>query len=287
MGSTLQFQVLVTKRNSATRGVPPGKEDVLWVGSSSTLIHNGKESVLVDTFLGKNDNETLLDWVIKSGYDLKYIYITHGHGDHWFGVHRLLEKFPQAQVLATKATIKCMKENSNQEWLDRWHTLFPGQVARRAEDLFDPDRAIIINESNYKFQLGGHDFVAHEAGYTDTHSTTYLHIPSIDLVVSGDIVYNQVFPYLTATTEETRKEWVQALDSIAALKPKYVVAGHTIPDGGYDTKYIEETKKLLLDFDRFIPQSDSALDLYNKVSVLHSDRVNPGSLWGGCNAAKK
>ncbi|KAK9717019.1 hypothetical protein K7432_006491 [Basidiobolus ranarum] len=287
MSPTLQFQVLVTKRKSATSGVPPGKEDILWVGSSSTLIHDGKDSILVDTFLGKDDNETLVDWVVQSGYNLKYIYVTHGHGDHWFGIHLLLQRFPQAQVLATKATVECMRENVAQEWLDRWQTLFPGQVPKHADQLYNPNNVKTINGTNYSFQLGGHELVAHEAGYTDTHSTTYLHVPSIDLVVSGDVVYCHVFPYLTTTTDKTRQEWLKALDSIAALKPQYVIPGHTIPDGGYDPKHIEETKKLLLDFNRFIPQSDSALDLYNKVSALHPHRVNPGSLWGGCNAVKE
>ncbi|KAG0164641.1 Hydroxyacylglutathione hydrolase [Apophysomyces sp. BC1034] len=286
MSSKVQYQVLITKRTSATRGVPPGKEDVLWVGSSSTLIHDGKDSVLVDTFLGKDDNETLVEWVIKSGYNLKYIYITHGHGDHWYGAHLLLQQFPQAQVLATKATIECMKENVSQEWLGLWQRLFPGQVPRHADQLLDPNKVKPVNDTNYTFQLGGYDLIAHEAGFTDTHSTTYLHIPSIDLVVSGDIVYNQVFPYLANTTTETRQEWLKALDSIAALNPKNVVPGHTIPEGGHDPKHIEETKKVLLDFNHHIPLSDSVLDLYNKVLALHPHRVNPGSLWAGSNAEK-
>ena len=50
------------------------------------------------------DNEAgprLADWVASKGKHLTTIYITHGHGDHWFGVGTLLERFPDARVVVT------------------------------------------------------------------------------------------------------------------------------------------------------------------------------------------
>ncbi|KAI8067042.1 Zn-dependent hydrolase [Gongronella butleri] len=282
----LDYSVLVTTRQSATRGVPAGKEDVQWVGSSSTLIHDGHDAILVDTFLGKDDNARLLAWVQQAGYDLKAIYITHGHGDHWFGVSMLLEHYPHAIVYATRGTIACMKENNAQSWLDRWHAGFPGQVARNARDLFDPSAVRCVDDQGHRFQLGSHEFVVHEAGFTDTHSTTFVHVPSLDLVVAGDIVYNGVFPYLGATTTDTRREWQRALDAIAALQPRNVVPGHTVPDGGHHPRHVHETKQILADFDAHVDHTSSALELYHQVLALHPTRVNPGSLWVGCIATK-
>jgi glyoxylase-like metal-dependent hydrolase (beta-lactamase superfamily II) len=77
------------------------------------IVNHNKDSILVDTYLGKDDNDVLLDWVTRSGYNLKYIYVTHGHGDHWFGVHVILQKFRRAQLLATKATAERMKKHSS------------------------------------------------------------------------------------------------------------------------------------------------------------------------------
>jgi glyoxylase-like metal-dependent hydrolase (beta-lactamase superfamily II) len=39
-----------------------------------------------------NQNEVLVDWVRASGKNLTTIYVTHGHGDHWFGIGAL--RFP-------------------------------------------------------------------------------------------------------------------------------------------------------------------------------------------------
>ena len=53
-----------------------------------------------------------------------------------------------------------------------------------------------------------------------------LHVPSIGLIVAGDVVYNQCHIYVGDTTPESRKNWIAALDRLAALNPAMVVAGH-------------------------------------------------------------
>jgi glyoxylase-like metal-dependent hydrolase (beta-lactamase superfamily II) len=46
------------------------------------------------------------DWVAASGRNLRQIYVTHRHGDHWFGAIPLLQRFPGVTVTATKGTTK-------------------------------------------------------------------------------------------------------------------------------------------------------------------------------------
>ena len=69
------------------------------------------------------------------------------------------------------------------------------------------------------FTLEGHELRIIEQGHTDSPDSTSLHVPSIDLVVAGDVVYNQCHMYVGDTTPESRKNWVAALDRLAALKP--------------------------------------------------------------------
>ena len=47
---------------------------------------------------------------------------------------------------------------------------------------------------------------------TDTDYTTCIHVPSIGLVVAGDAAYNDVHVYLSESNEQTRQEWIAALD---------------------------------------------------------------------------
>ena len=58
-----------------------------------------------------------------------------------------------------------------------------------------------------------------EQGRTDSPDSTSLYVPSIGLIVAGDVVYNQCRIYVGDTTPESRKNWIAALDRLAALEP--------------------------------------------------------------------
>ena len=174
----LRFDVLTIKRPGLSRDLPAGKEELMWVANSSTLICGERDAVLVDTFLTTEQSQTLLDWVVKSGKNLTAIYLTHGHGDHFFGLAQLLERFPHTKAVATPEVIKTMKEQLSPAWLDNfWRRLFPGEI---------PDRLLVAEplEGN-DLELEGHKLVAVNAGRTDTAHSTCLHVPSIGLIVGG------------------------------------------------------------------------------------------------------
>jgi hypothetical protein len=97
------------------------------------------------------------------------------------------------------------------------------------------------------FQLEGNPVVAVETGHTDTDKTSVLHVPSIGLVVAGDVAYNGVHQYILEGGRGGLQEWLRALDRVADLHPRAVVAGHknkTRPD---DPAILAETRQYLQD----------------------------------------
>jgi len=278
--NTLQWDVLTIKRPGLSRDLPPGKEALMWVANSATLVYGKHDAVLVDTFLTIEQSQTLSDWVVASGRNLTAIYVTHGHGDHFFGLAQILERFPHARAVATPDVVEAMHQQLSPAWIDNfWRRLFPGEI---------PDRLLVAEPlADNDLELEGHRLVAVNMGRTDTAYSTCLHVPSIGLIVGGDAVYNGIHPYLGETDTQSRLEWIAALDRLEALNPQAVVAGHKVPENDDDPRIIGETRQYLRDFNHLNAATADARQLYDAMLELYPDRVNPGSLWGAANTAKK
>jgi len=162
-----------------TRDLPPGVTQAYFQAMASTLIYGARDAVLVDAFMTVKQANTLADWVAAKNKNLTTIYITHGHGDHWFGVGTLLDRFPNAKAVAMPNAVKVMRQNASPEFLRAvWKAAFPGQ---------NPDTLVIAEElKGNVIDLEGQELVAVELGHTDTDHTTCLNVPSIGLVVAGD-----------------------------------------------------------------------------------------------------
>ena len=279
--SNLHWEVFVTSGIPiVTRDRPVGIRETFFQAMASTLIYGDNDAVLVDAYMTTKQASALADWVASKGKNLTTIYITHGHGDHWFGVGTLLERFPNARVVATPNTVKVMHQNASPEALNgAWKAGFPGQI---------PDKLVIAEElKETVIDLEGNALVVVELGHTDTDHTTCLHIPSIGLVVAGDAAYNDVHLYLAESNAQKRQEWISALDKIESLKPRAVIASHKRPENDDNPRIIEETRQYIRDFDRLVERTKTAQELYDKMLELYPNRVNPGwALWSSARAAK-
>ena len=277
----LRWEVFVTPGIPIiTVDLPPGVKQAYFQAMASTLIYGERDAALVDAFMTVRQANGLADWVAAKNKNLTTIYITHGHGDHWFGVGTLLERFPNARAVATLNVVKVMRQNTSPEFLDKvWKAAFPGQI---------PDKFVIAEElKGNVIDLEGQELVAVELGHTDTDQTTCLNVPSIGLVVAGDAAYNDVHLYLAESNAQTRREWISALDKIESLNPRAVVASHKRPENDDNPRIIEETRQYIRDFDRLAEKTRTAQDLYDKMLELYPNRVNPGwALWSSARAVK-
>ena len=278
--SMLTWDVFVAPPEpTVTDDLPPGALQRLWSPISATLISGDRDAVLVDTLLTVGQARDLADWVGTHGKNLTSIYVTHGHGDHWFGLSVILDRFPHARAFAVPAVIEQMRQWSTPEVLASfWNSRFPGQI---------PDHIVLADPlPNHTIDLEGHDLVAVELGHTDTDKTTCLHVPAFGLVIAGDAAYNDVHLYLAESSQEGRRDWIAALDTIESLHPQAVIAGHKRADRYDDPGIIEETRQYIRDFDRIAQITKTARELYEQVLALYPDRVNPGALWSSARALK-
>jgi glyoxylase-like metal-dependent hydrolase (beta-lactamase superfamily II) len=268
----LRYDVMVHQ------GLPRHREQRLPDGSpivsspvASTLILGDRDAVLVDPPFTRDQVQRVVEWIENSGRNLKYVYATHGHGDHWFGTDLLLQRFPAAIAYATEGTIGKMREQATTGRAQMWDVDFPGQIP--------PSPVVYQPIPKTGLELEGEALHAVEVGHTDTDDTTVLHVPSIGLVVAGDVAYNGVHQYLLESADGGIRHWLQALNKVAALQPRTVVAGHKNAELPDSPAILGETRDYLLDAQRLLAGKPSPREFFDHMIRLHPDRLNVSPVW--------
>jgi len=276
----LSYEVLVVDGQPIPGRPAPDGSPSLWSPTSATLICGRESAVLIDGLTTKEHAQALIEWIDGRGLELQTIYVTHGHGDHFFGLGPLVARHPDVQVVALPEVVERMKEQTSPAVYDGlWRPLFGAQI---------PDEIVVASPlHNGRIYLEGHELIAHRAGHTDRSDTTFVHVPDLDLVVAGDIVYNGVFPFTVDTDRASRDEWRQALDDVAACRPAYVVAGHKLATADDHPRHIRETRRFLDDFDAALDSGATAEEIFESLGTTHADRFNRAALWAGVSVQVK
>jgi glyoxylase-like metal-dependent hydrolase (beta-lactamase superfamily II) len=268
----LHYDVLVHDgvRRQRDQRLPDGSP-IISSPVATTLIYGRRDAVLVDPPFTYEQVRRVGDWIEESGKHLIAVYATHGHGDHWFGTDLLLQRFPDAVAYATNGTIAMMHQQATTGRAQLWDVDFPGLIPPSPVNY----RTIPVDG----IELENQRLVAVEVGHTDTDDTTVLHVPSIGLVVAGDVAYNGVHQYLLESAHGGVEAWLAALDTVSALHPRAVVAGHKNKELPDDPTILDQTRDYLLDARRLLAEKPTPEVYFDKMTALYPDRLNVGPVW--------
>jgi len=269
--STLTYDVFVNDPPPQD-GVLPNGEPKRFSPTASTLIYGSEDAVLTDPGLTEEQARVLGDWVGSKGRNLTDIFITHGHGDHWFAAQLLAERFG-ARVVASAGTIEQMHGNVATRSL-LWDKVYTG---------IPPSPVTAVSVPDNRFALEGHELVIVEVGSTDSDDTTVLHVPDLDLVVAGDVIYNGVHMYLAQPAIlGDFGPWREAIDKVEALKAQQIIAGHQNKELDDDAvRTIAETRQYLDDAEDLLATEKTAVDFFNAMIERHPDHLGHTVLWAG------
>jgi glyoxylase-like metal-dependent hydrolase (beta-lactamase superfamily II) len=251
-------------------GVLPNGEPKLFSPMASTLIYGRRDAVLTDPGMTADQAHALGDWVAGKDRNLTDIFVTHGHGDHWFAAGQLAERFG-ARVVASAGTITQMHANVATRPL-LWDKVYTGIPPT-------PVTAVTVPEN--RFTLEGHELVIVEVGHSDSDDTTVLHIPGLELVVAGDVIYNGVHMYLGQGVGGF-DPWREAINNVEALAPRHIVAGHQnkqLDDAAART--IAETRQYLDDADELLQTKHTAIEFFDAKIERYPNHLGRTVLWAG------
>ena len=251
-------------------GVLPNGEPKRFSPMASTLIYGRENAVLTDPGMTQEQARVLGDWVAGKNRNVTDIFITHGHGDHWFAAGLLAGRFG-ARVVATATTIAQMQGNVATRPL-LWDQLYPG--------LIPPSEVTAVTVPDDRLTLEGHDLMVADVGHADADDNSVLHVPDLGLVVAGDVIYNGVHMYLGQSAVAGFGPWREAIGRVEALAPRHIVCGHANKQLDDDAKrVIAETRQYLDDAEELLRTEDTALGYFNAKIRRYPDHLGRLILW--------
>jgi glyoxylase-like metal-dependent hydrolase (beta-lactamase superfamily II) len=249
-----------------------------WPATSVSLISGERDAVLIDALIVTDEANRVVNWIRATGKNLTTIYITHGHGDHFFGLNTILAAFPDARAVTAAGVVPEAQGQVAPDIMAFWNAVFPGQL---------PENPIVpLALDGDVIDLEGHELRIITVGSSDADTSTIVHIPSLDAVIAGDVAYNGIHQWLAQTDHAKRMRWIASIEKIEALKPKIVVAGHKVPAARDDDpkRILSSTRNYIRDFEQSLSESHSAQELVDKMMVLHGSLGNPYTLWTAAQA---
>jgi glyoxylase-like metal-dependent hydrolase (beta-lactamase superfamily II) len=274
--TTLSYDVFVNDPPPNDRaGLLPNGEQKGGSPVASTLIYGSEDAVLTDPAFTTDQASALGDWVAGKDRNVTDIFITHGHGDHWFAAGLLAERFG-ARVVATAGSIAQMDVSVALRPL-LWDKAYPG---------IPPSPITAVTVPGNRLSLEGHDLQMVEVGHSDTDETSVLDIPDLDLVVAGDVIYNGAHLYIGESVNvDGLDPWREAIDKVEALKPRHIVCGHQNKQLDDDAeRTIAETRQYLDDADECLRTEPTAVDFFTAMVDRYPNHLARTVLWAGASA---
>jgi glyoxylase-like metal-dependent hydrolase (beta-lactamase superfamily II) len=250
-------------------GFLPNGEPKRFSPMASTLIYGREDAVLTNPGMTEDQARVLGDWVASKRRNVTDIFITHGHGDHFFAAGLLAERFG-ARVVATASAIAQMQGSVAARPL-LWDKLYRG---------IPPSPPTAVTVPGDRFTLEGHDLVMVDVGHADADDNSVLNVPDLGLVVAGDVIYNGVHMYLGQSATVGFGPWREAIDKVEALGPRRIVCGHQNKDLDDDARRtIEQTRQYLDDADELLRTENTALGYFNAKIERYPDYLGRLILW--------
>ena len=228
-------------------------DDQFWV--NSVIIEGTSEVMLVDAQLTKTNAEKVLQEIKKTKKPLSLIYISHEHADHFLGLEVFKEAYPRVRIIATSAVVDRINK-VYREKIDKWKTILGSGATSQvvAIEKFDGD---FINFESSKIEV-----LKNIQG--DTDENTMLWIPGQRILITGDVLFNNMHVYTAETDSEAREKWLNSLNKIRELKPSVVIPGHSKVGASLDaTTAVDFTENYLLVFEEELKKAKDPDSLIN------------------------
>ncbi len=220
--------------------------------ANTALVMGEKDAVLVDVPFTCSQGHRVVAEVLESKRNLKYIYITHSHPDHYFSTPVFVQAFPNAEVIAIPKV--CLNIGISIPGRLRYWSPILGSNAPRYPVVPKPYYDSFIELEGEKLEILG--------PITGDHNeSTAIYIRSLNTIIASDIVYSGIHLFMAHASPEDRRKWLETIEYFISLKPKIVVAGHKLAGMSDGPESLQYCRDYLMFFEKAISQTKSSREL--------------------------
>lgn len=192
--------------------------------SNHVIIEMQDYLIVVDANFPSGARAALADCKrIAANKPVKYVFLTHHHGDHAFG------SAVWTEAGATTMAFQAAADELARTGAERWR-----QAAEQRKDVAALNRSgpepptEIIKENLHVLNDGRRKVQFHHFGWGHTRGDGFVYLPREQVLITGDAVVNGPYNYLG---DSNLAHWPEVIRAAGKLKVTHVLPGHG-PAGG-------------------------------------------------------
>jgi glyoxylase-like metal-dependent hydrolase (beta-lactamase superfamily II) len=249
---------------------------------ASVIVMGKTDAVLIDAQWTLSNAHRVIAEIAETGKDLKTIYVTHAHPDHYFGLGIIAEAFPSARITALASVARTI---NNQFFgkLEHWETVIgPTNVCRKTVTI-EP-----LSENNIELEGERIEIIPEVMGDMKYNSVVW--IPSIKTLYGSDVLFNQAHPFTCEVTPEERQQWIRDIEQLEKMGAEVIIPGHQKPGMPFDSSSCTFTKDYLIATEEVLAETKDEANFYYAMvqrfpdaNLFISNEMNAGVFKGGKN----
>jgi glyoxylase-like metal-dependent hydrolase (beta-lactamase superfamily II) len=237
---------------------------------NSWLLETATEVAVVDAQLVMPEAQKVVALVRSTGKKLAWVWVTHGHPDHYAGLEALATAFPGVPLYARPSTV-----SDGPELLKKFdaplQNFFPGEMTAGPVTMSSYTAATIA--------VGGVELRIVDVTGGENSTSTMIVIPSQRAALVGDLVYNKVHPWLNEMDDAGVLRHIDMLAGLSDVDTFY--PGHGEPFG---RAFLPVYRGYVTDFLAEVPQAKDAPELIERIWRRYPDWRTMAGLRFSANA---
>jgi len=191
----------------------------LGFNSNSTLIYGERDAILIDASQLLSDTHRMIAEIIPMRKNLTYIYVSHFHPDHHFGLQVLKNAFPKAKIVALPSVVKDIVSTSRDK-IELW-----------AIDRFGPDdiprqTTIPTPLNEQRLLLEGEEISVSDNWDGDSVNNSVVWVPSIRVACATDVAFHECNLWPIESNVTRRVKWRASINRLREFDARIVIPGH-------------------------------------------------------------